>query len=90
MPCSRSSRIACLRWSRVEPVEHQHAVEVVDLVQEHAAEQLVALDHDLVAVEVEALHGDDLGPHDLEREPGQREAAFLVGPLARSPRRLAG
>src|SRR5437762_10051702 len=57
----------------VEAVEHQHPVEVIDLVQEHPAEQLVALDDDLVAVEVESLHRDDLGPHDLERETGQRE-----------------
>ena len=55
---------------------------MVDLVQEHAAEQLVALDHDLVAVEVEALHRHDLRPHDLERETRQREAALLVAPLA--------
>ena len=46
-------------------------------------EQLVALDDDLVAVEVEALHGDDLRAHDLEREAGQRQAALLVDPLAR-------
>ena len=52
-------------------------------MQEDPAEQLVALDHDLVAVEVEALHRDELGPHDLERETGQREAALLVRPLAR-------
>ena len=58
----------------LEPVEHQHAVEVVDLVLDHAGEQLVALDHDLVAVEVEAPHRDELGPHDLEREAGHREA----------------
>ena len=73
MPCSRSSRSASLRTSGSSAVEHQHAVEVVDLVQEHAAEQLVALEHDLVAVEVEAPHGDELGADDLE-------------PVARAPR----
>src|SRR3954463_5707323 len=62
----------------VEAVEHQHAVEMVDLVQEHPPEELVALDHDLVAVEVETLHGHDLRPHDLEREAGQRQATLLV------------
>ena len=51
-------------------------------MQEDAAEQLVALDHDLVAVEVEALHGDELRPHDVEREAGQRQAALFVLPLA--------
>ncbi len=50
----RSSRSAALALVGLEPVEQQHAVEVVDLVLEHAAEQLVALDHDLVAVEVDA------------------------------------
>ena len=53
MPCSRSSRIASLRCVRVEPLEHEHSVEVVGLVQEHPPEQLVAFDHDFVAVEVE-------------------------------------
>ena len=52
----------------LEPVEEQHAVEVVDLVLDHAGEQVVAFEHDLVAVEVEAAHRDALGPHDLEAE----------------------
>ena len=30
----------------------------------------------------DALHGDDLRPHDLEREAGQRQAALFVDPLA--------
>ena len=38
----------------LDPVEEQHAVEVVDLVLDHAGEEVVALEHDLVAVEVEA------------------------------------
>src|SRR3954454_4185993 len=66
----------------IEPIQHQHAVEVIDLVQEHASEELVAPDDNFIAVEVEALHGDDFGPHDLERETGQRETAFFVRPLA--------
>src|SRR4051794_24295696 len=69
----------------VEAVEHQHAVEVVELVQEHPAEQLVTLDDHLVAVEVDPGHGHDLGPDDLEVEPGDRQAPLLVRPL---PRRL--
>ena len=42
---------------------------------------------DLVAVEVGRLHGDELRPHDLDREPGHRQAAFLVRPLALGSRR---
>ena len=38
----------------LEPVEQEHAVEVVDLVLDHAGEQVVALEDDLVAVEVDA------------------------------------
>ena len=52
----------------LEPVEQQHAVEVVDLVLDHAGEQVVALEHDLLAVEVDAAHRDPLGAHDLELE----------------------
>ena len=37
----------------VEPLDHEHAVEVIDLVLEHPAQELVRLDGDLVAVEVE-------------------------------------
>ncbi len=38
----------------VEPVEHEHTVEVIGLVQEDPTEQLVALDDDFVPVEVDA------------------------------------
>src|SRR3954470_3621109 len=69
----------------VEPVEHEHAVQMVELVEEHPAEELVALDHHLVAVEIEAGHGHDLRAHDLEVEPGDGQAPLLVDPL---PRRL--
>ena len=45
---------------------------------DHAGEQVVALEDDLVAVEVEAPHGDALGAHDLEAVAGHRQAP-LVG-----------
>src|SRR4029078_8435954 len=67
----------------VEAIEHQHAVEVVDLVQEHPPEELVALDDDLVTVEVEALHRHDLGAHDLEGQAGKGETPLFELPLAR-------
>ena len=49
----RSSFMASLRWLVVEVLEQEHAVEVVELVLEQPGEQLVGLDRDLVAVEVE-------------------------------------
>ena len=42
----------------VEPVDEEHAVEVVGLVLDGAGEQLGALDRDRLAVHVEPL-GDD-------------------------------
>ena len=60
----------------------QHAVEVVELVLEHAALELVGLDGDLVAVEVEADDVDPVRADDLPRQAGHREAALLVDPLA--------
>src|SRR5262245_66426978 len=67
----------------LEPVEQQHAVEMVDLVLDHAREQLVALEHDLVPVEVEAAHGDVFRAHDLEVEAGHGEATLLRRDLTR-------
>src|SRR5215471_1181598 len=40
----------------LEPVDDEHAVEVVDLVLDEAAHELVTLEDHLVAVEVEAPH----------------------------------
>ena len=79
----RISRRASRRTSGLDAVEDEHAVEVVDLVLDHAGEEVVALEDDLVAVEVEAAHGHEVGAHDLEAEPGHREAPFAVDLLAR-------
>ena len=38
----------------LEPIQHQLAVEVVHLVQEHPTQQLVGLEDDLVAAEIDA------------------------------------
>ena len=74
----------------LEPVEQEHAVEVVDLVLDQAAQQLVALEHDLVAVEVDAAHGDELGRTISNVQPGHREAALVVLTLAGASRRSRG
>ena len=66
----------------LQPLEQQDAVEVVELVLQQAAQQLVALDRDLVPLEVVAGEVDLLGAHDRPGQPGHREAALLVLPLA--------
>ena len=70
-----------LALDRVEALQQQDAVEVVDLVLEHAAHQLVALDRERLAVEVEAGEEDPVGPHDRPVEVGHRQAALGVLPL---------
>ena len=54
---------------------------MVDLVLEHPGQELVGLDGDLVAVEVEPGEMDLLGPDDGPGQPGHRQAALVVGPL---------
>src|SRR5262245_30784282 len=49
---------------------------------DHAGQQIVALEHDLVAVEVDATHRHVLGPDDLEPEAGNGQTAFLGLDLA--------
>ena len=63
-------------------VEHQHAVEVVELVLEHARLELVGLDLDAVAVEVDAADQHRLRAHHLDVQAGDRQAPFVVDPLA--------
>ena len=60
----------------VEPVDEQHAVEVVGLVLDAAGEQVAALDRDRVAVDVLAVRDDVLLAHAVEGEVGQRQAAL--------------
>ncbi len=64
----------------VDPVDRQHAVEVVELVLEHPTDVVVGLHEPLLAVEVEGAEGDHLGAHDGEADVGDREAP--LGPLA--------
>ena len=78
----RRARMACLALDRVEPLQQQDAVEVVDLVLEHPAHQLVALDGDGLAVDVEAVEQDPVGAEDRPVEVGHRQAALDVLPLA--------
>src|SRR3954464_11889667 len=49
----------------LDSIEEQHALDVVDVLLDHACEQVVALEHELVAVEVECPHGDPLRTHHL-------------------------
>src|SRR5437763_6163426 len=66
----------------LEQLEQQPAIEVVELVLEHAGQQLVGLDRDLVAVEVVTGQVELLGPDDREVQAGHRQAPLLVLPLA--------
>ena len=49
---------------------------------DHPGEQVVAFEHDLLAVEVDAAHRDPLGAHDLELEAGHRQAPLFPLDLA--------
>ena len=63
-------------------VEHQHSVQVVELVLEQTGLEFVGLDGHLVAVHVDALHEDRLGSGHLDVQAGDAEAPFVVHPLA--------
>src|SRR5581483_6010580 len=67
----------------VEPVEQEVAVEVVGLVEEDPAEQVLPFPDELLAVDVVAGQGDAAGPHDREVEARHRQAALLVLPALR-------
>ena len=77
---SRRARIASLRWSLRGAVEDQHAVEVVDLVLDHARLEPGGLDDDVLAVLVLRAHADVDRPLDLDVHGRQAQAA-LLGPL---------
>src|SRR6516165_5551471 len=66
----------------VQSFDQQDAVEVVELVLEHASFELGGFDRDLVAVEIEADEMDRVRPHDLPAEPGDGQTALLERPLA--------
>src|SRR5882724_10815631 len=67
----------------LEAVEEEEPVEVVGLVEEDAAEQVLPFPGELLAVAVEALEGHAPGPDDREVQPGHRQAALLVLPRLR-------
>ena len=74
----------------LEALDHQDPVEVVDLVLEHPAQEVVGLDGDLFAVEVVAPEVDLVGPDDAQAQAGDGEAALVVVPLARRSPRWSG
>ena len=61
--------------------DEQDPVEVIDLVLEDAREEVLGLELDPLAVEVERRHPDLLGPEHVAVDPREREAALLA-PLA--------
>ena len=79
---SRRTRRACLRHVLLQPLDHEHAVEVVDLVLEHPTEELVGLDG-----APPRRRGRNprmwtsVGPHDAQPQTGDGEAALVVVPL---------
>src|SRR5437763_3850633 len=66
----------------LEPLQEEDAVEVVDLVLEHAGEKLVGVDLLVVPVDVDALEVHLLGTADVPPELGHRQAPLVVRPLA--------
>ena len=59
------------------PVEDEDAVEVVDLVLDHARLEPGRLDRQRRAVLVAGAHAHVHGPLDLDPDAGQRQAALL-------------
>jgi hypothetical protein len=66
----------------VEPVDEQHAVEVVGLVLDARASRSLPATGDRVAVDVLAVRDDVLLAHAVEGQVGQRQAA--LGPSCSS------
>src|SRR5476649_443398 len=62
-------------------VDEEDAVDMIDLVLQHAGEQSLGLDLDGVAFEIEKARCDFLGPLHLVGKFGNRETAFLVDRL---------
>lgn len=62
--------------------DEQYTVEMVELMLKQASLELVSFDLDLVSIKVDASHEHLLGADDVPRQPGHRQAAFLVLPLA--------
>src|SRR3954463_6728562 len=74
-----------------QPVEHEHAVEVVDLVLDDAGLAALGVDHEARAVLVAGDDAHARGARDLDPDAGQAEAApGETLPLPRRPHPLGG
>ena len=62
-------------------VDKKLAVEMVDLVQDGAAQQAARVELERAAVQRARLHRDPLGAGDIERQAGKAEAAFVADDL---------
>jgi len=62
-------------------VEHEHAVEMVDLVLEESRQEFVGFELHVVAVEVNSLNDDAPRAEHLDIQTGDRQAALVVHPL---------
>src|SRR5262249_50325884 len=67
---------------RVDAVDEEHAVQVVDLVLEDPRAQTVRLDRQGLAVDGTRLHRNPRRPRDRGEHARDREAALLAGHLA--------
>ena len=74
---SRHARIASRRSCAARAVEHQDAVEVVDLVLEHARLEAGGLDRERRAVLVAAADAEVHEALDVDADAGDAEAALL-------------
>src|SRR5690606_15593916 len=61
---------------RAQLVDHQHAVQVIELVLDRDGQQAVRLELERATVSIEGAHRDALGALDLFTHPGEREASL--------------
>ena len=87
---SRISFIASFAGDRVEPVDEQHAVQVIGLMLDAAGQLTGALQGDRLPVHVEALGHHAVGPLGGEDEAGEGQAALVVGLLLGRQARATG
>jgi len=63
------------------PIEHEHAVEVINFVLEESRQQFIGFELDVVAVEVDALHEDLAGTQHFDVQTRDRQTTLVVHPL---------
>src|SRR5215469_13121598 len=68
-----------LPGDRVEPVDEQHAVQVIRLMLHAPGQVTGALQGDRLPVHIEALGYHAVGPFGGEGETGERQAPLVVG-----------